>query len=269
MTARLTCCRLRAVRDAILAVYRRTVPDRVRAIVRGALPPPEGAGWDRRAIAARYLSGAGLEIGALQNPLEVPASARVKYVDRMSISGLRQHYPELAELPLVDVDILDDGERLGTIADSSQDFVIANHFIEHCENPLLALRNMLRVLRASGVLYLAVPDKRHTFDAERPVTTLSHLLRDYEEGPEWSRAGHYLEYARLVGKTDDPEGDAAGLMARGYSIHFHVWTPLGVLELMSALPALIGARFEIECFVAQDRECVAVLRKDAASSASR
>lgn len=238
----------------------------MRAIVRGALTPPEGAGWDRRAIAARYLSGAGLEIGALHNPLEVPAGARVKYVDRMSIAGLRQHYPELDGLPLVDVDILDDGERLGAIADSSQDFVIANHFIEHCENPLLALRNMLRVLRAGGVLYLAVPDKRHTFDAGRPVTTLAHLLRDYEEGPEWSRAGHYLEFARLVGKEEDPERDAAGLMAKGYSIHFHVWTPLGVLELMSALPALIGARFEIECFLAQGGECIAVLRKDAAGS---
>ena len=37
---------------------------------------------------------------------------------------------------------MDDGERLATIADATQDFVIANHFLEHCQDPLGALGNM-------------------------------------------------------------------------------------------------------------------------------
>lgn len=80
--------------------------------------------------------------------------------------------------------------------------MIANHFLEHCENPIKAFLNMLRVLRPGGILFLAVPDKRHTFDRDRPVTPLAHLVRDYEEGPGWSRKGHFEEWVRLVHKVD-------------------------------------------------------------------
>ena len=85
----------------------------------------------RRQIAWRYLSGNGIEVGALHSPLEVPSNATVRYVDRMPVDEVRKQYPELAEYHLVEVDIIDDGEILSSIADSSVDFVIANHMIEH------------------------------------------------------------------------------------------------------------------------------------------
>ena len=100
----------------------------------------------------------------------------------MTVAELRPQYHELATAPLVEVEIIDDGERLDKIADASQDFVIANHFLEHCQNPIMALRNMLRVLRVGGILFRAVPDKRYTVDVERPVTTLDHVWRDYAQG---------------------------------------------------------------------------------------
>jgi hypothetical protein len=91
----------------------------------------------------RYLHGEGIEIGALHNPLEVPRSARVGYVDHLPVEELREHYPGLADEPLVEVDVVvdvvDDGERFSTIGDATQDFVIANHFLEQCEDPLGAL----------------------------------------------------------------------------------------------------------------------------------
>ena len=114
---------------------------------------------DRSVIAETYLSGIGIEIGALHNPLKLPIRASAKYVDRLSVPDLRQQYPELASEELVEVDILADGERLETIEDSSQDFVVANHFVEHCQNPVGAVLNMLRVLKPAGILYLALPDK--------------------------------------------------------------------------------------------------------------
>lgn len=49
----------------------------------------------REAIASRYLMGEGIEIGALHMPLRVPVTARVKYLDRLPLEGLRGHYPEL------------------------------------------------------------------------------------------------------------------------------------------------------------------------------
>ena len=137
----------------------------------------------RDAIAAIFLRGDGIEIGALHQPLHLPASARVKYVDRMTVPELRRQYEELADMPLVETDIIDNGEQLTTIGDSTEDFVIANHFIEHCQNPIQTFHNLSRVLKLGGVLYLAVPDKRFTFDADRPCTTIDHIMRDFSEGP--------------------------------------------------------------------------------------
>ena len=219
---------------------------------------------DRDAIARAYIRGTGIEIGALHNPLRVPASANVRYVDRMPVSELREHYPELAAENLVDVDVVDDGERLATVASETQDFVIANHFLEHCQNPLLALENMLRVLKHGGVLYLAVPDKRFTFDADRPVTPLEHLRRDYEEGPEWSRRQHFEEWVQLVNRVSDPERaseETERLVEQDYSIHFHVWTQAEMLELVLEARRRSGGTLDLDCFMRFGEECIFVLRK--------
>jgi SAM-dependent methyltransferase len=216
----------------------------------------------RAAIARRFLRGDGLEIGALHQPLRVPPSARVKYVDRMTSSDLRSHYKELADHALVEPDIVDDGERLATLGDNTQDFVIANHFLEHCQNPILALQNLFRVLRPGGVLYLAVPDKRFTFDVDRPCTSLDHLLRDFTDGPEWSRLQHFEEWSRLVNKRVDEaaiQEEAHHLSETGYSIHFHVWGAAEILEFMTVLQRFV--RHELELVLRNGPETVLILRK--------
>ena len=73
---------------------------------------PEHIVATRHSIASKYLSGEGIEIGALHFPLPTPPQAKVRFVDRSSVADLRAHYPELAEMPLVDVDVVDDGEKL-------------------------------------------------------------------------------------------------------------------------------------------------------------
>lgn len=189
----------------------------------------------RKKIAFRYLRGNGIEIGALHNPLQVSKSAHVRYVDRMTVDDLRLHYPELRREKLVHVDLIDDGELLKTVPDNSQDFVIANHFVEHCENPLLALKNMLRVLKPLGIAYLAVPDKRFTFDADRPATTIEHLVLDLTTGAEQSRLGHFQEWVRYVSKIHDAvrfDDEVQRLMEMQYSIHFHSWNQREMVELL-------------------------------------
>ena len=226
-------------------------------------PPPK---LDREMIAQTYLTGLGIEIGALHNPLKLPPAATAKYVDRLPVSELRAQYPELAEKELVNVDILADGELLESIADLTQDFVIANHFVEHCQNPVGAVLNMLRVLKPTGILYLALPDKRCCFDSDRPVTSLEHVMRDYREGPEWSRRGHFEEWARLVNKSaaEDVDSEVARLMGIDYSIHYHVWTPFEMLELILSLRRMTA--FEIElCFENDGVEVIFILRKPAVS----
>jgi len=220
---------------------------------------------NRYSLAFLYLRGRGIEIGALHNPLTVPPWARVRYVDRMSVADLRKQYPELQAKKLMPVDIVADGELLEGIDDASQDFVIANHFVEHCRNPLSALENMFRVLRPEGILYLALPDKRYTFDRERPLTPLEHLLRDYREGPDWSTKGHFEEWVRLVdGITDPEECDrrVALLMEMDYSIHYHVWTQFEMLEMLHPLRQRYS--FDIEVMHRRKNEVIFIIRAGAA-----
>jgi glycosyltransferase involved in cell wall biosynthesis/SAM-dependent methyltransferase len=218
----------------------------------------------RCAIAAQYLQGEGIEIGALHSPLQVPESAKVRYVDRLSVFDLRMQYPELNELPLVEVDIIDDGEVLGTVADASVDFVIANHMIEHCQNPIASLQNYLRVVKPGGVIYLAIPDKRYTFDRDRPVTSLEHLVRDYQEGPETSKISHFEEYIRLVDRVADPNLSARLLyllIDLDFSIHFHVWTPAAFTEFLTYCQRELPYNFEVDLIQSNDAEFITILRK--------
>ena len=217
----------------------------------------------RRALSWRHLRGEGLEIGGLHRPLPVPRRAKVRYVDRMDVAELRRHFPELAGEPLVPVDVIDDGQTLATQPDASADFIIANHFIEHTEDPLGTLEHHLRVLRPGGILYLAVPDRHHSFDSDRPPTPIEHVVRDRHEGPAWSRAGHQEEWVRLVEKT--PASEAAErirvIEEADYAIHYHVWDPAEFRALLEHARTVEGLPFDVVDFRRNVPEFIAILRR--------
>jgi predicted SAM-dependent methyltransferase len=244
---------------------RRYSPPHLLKALAGATAIPRQILFDARRwrLAKRYINGSGLEVGALHRPLRVPPDARVRYVDRMDRAELRSHYPELADEPLVEVDVIDDGETLSSQEDASVDFVIANHFIEHTQDPLGTLSNLLRILRPGGILYLAVPDRRRTFDADRPPTPLEHLVRDHREGPGWSRAAHQEEWARLVDKVPAAEVDerVRALEESDYSIHFHVWTPREFGELLEHARLELRLPFAVQELRGNSFEFIAVLRR--------
>jgi SAM-dependent methyltransferase len=224
----------------------------------------------RRRLARRYLSGDGLEIGALHLPLPLPRGARARYVDRMSVADLRAHYPELDEYDLVEPDFLDDGEALASVPSDSMDFVIVNHLIEHCQDPIAALLAQARVLRGGGVLYLAAPDRRRTsFDRDREETTLEHLVRDHELGPEVSRSQHYEEWTRLAIRVpaDEVAGHAAALEEQDYSIHFHTFTLTSFLALMLRSREEYGLPFEVVATETNNHEFIVIARKTAGADA--
>lgn len=221
----------------------------------------------RDRVAQQYISGDGIEVGALHGPLPVPPTAKVRYLDRLPVSELRIHYPELAQHQLVDVDIIDDGETLCSIADCSLDFVIANHTIEHCQNPIGTIEQNLRVLKSGGVLYMAVPDKRYTFDCDRPLTPLDHLIGDYTDGPEWSKKGHYEEWVKLVQKApkNEVEERVQYLLGIDYSIHFHVWEQKSFIELLLYCQQKLNLPFDLELIQKNEGEFICILRKIEAS----
>lgn len=218
----------------------------------------------RRTLAHRYLRGSGLEIGALHYPQEVPEGSNVSYVDRMDTADLRKQYPELSKESLVEPDIIDDGEKLSKVESASQDFIIANHFLEHCMDPIGTIENHLRVLKPGGFLFLGVPDKRDTFDKERPATTVAHLARDYTEGGQVSRHEHFQEWVGMMDKLSGTEADARvkELEEIDYSIHFHVWTPWEFTELLLYCKKELKFPIALEVIEKNHHEFIVVVKKD-------
>ena len=114
------------------------------------------------------------------------------------------------------------------------------------------------------MIYLAIPDKRETFDRLRPNTPFAHVVKDDAEGPAGSRREHFLEYAHLVEHA--PPGieqsvRADHLMEIDYSIHFHVWDKPAVCEFVGRLAGDIGLPFDPIQFRDNGLEAIWILRK--------
>jgi SAM-dependent methyltransferase len=184
-----------------------------------------------RALLCRFLSGAGVELGPGHVPFRVPlAGVTVRYVDRWDPEGSRHLFPELegAAFPPPDIVADLDTDRLSSLADGSQDFVIASHVLEHLVDPLGMLEEIHRVLRVGAVAILMLPDRRHTFDADRAATSLSHLIDDHRSRATVVSEEHLEDFLRVAGAltpTDIPESDRESLYAwhRRRSIHVHCW----------------------------------------------
>jgi predicted SAM-dependent methyltransferase len=214
----------------------------------------------REQLARRYLRGDGIEVGAMSEPLPLPDGARVRYVDYKPAAALRTAETQKIREP----DIISDLESMVGIADSSVDFVVANHVLEHVENPLRALGAVSRVLRRSGTAFIALPDKRYTYDKPRSVTPLQHILRDFRDGPEWSRHGHFRDWTVHVERVRGEqavEQRACELERDAVSIHFHVWDPPAMRQMFEYAASAPDTRLVPEHTQQNRHEVIWILRK--------
>lgn len=93
---------------------------------------------------------------------------------------------------------------LSCIKDASYDYVLSSHCIEHLANPLECLIEWRRVLKHDGLILLAVPHKDGTFDHKRPVTSLQHLICDFENRISEDDLTHLDEVLALHDLSKDP-----------------------------------------------------------------
>lgn len=152
-------------------------------------------------LAYHLCRGKGLEIGAMSAPYPFSFKCQVFYADIMSSDDLRKSVdnsgiPDLYKGEFVNVDFVLNPPRFGLeeLASGSFDFVYSSNVLEHTTNPIYALMEQIRVVRTDGVIYVAIPNKWHTYDRERKATPMS----DFEYRYLNSIFHHSIEEARDV-----------------------------------------------------------------------
>jgi len=117
---------------------------------------------------------------------------------------------------------------------------MSSHVLEHLANPFLGLKNWIRVLKDEGILVLVVPHKDGTFDHQRPVTSLVHLIQDFEDQIDEGDMTHLDEILELHDLGKDP--DAGGFDAfkarslnniRNRCLHHHVFDTKLAVEVVN------------------------------------
>lgn len=234
-------------------------------------------------------AGTGLEIGALHNPTKVVPGASVRYVDRLAHLQLVKNYSEFDATQIVRPDIIDDRFTLSNVANESQDYVIANHVLEHSPNPIQVLENWCRVTRPSGLLFVTVPIAETTFDKDRTLTTVDHIMDDYqlsrrgeEAAMEKRNLAHYREWVAIsvpamqkdmnvslpnVRQTEI-ETKAEELRDCEAEIHFHTFSEKSFRQLLDSICEEVLPELSVKEYGAVGGEVVAVLRKADRAGAS-
>ncbi len=222
-------------------------------------------------LSIRYISGTGIEIGALHAPLSVDKKkAKVLYVDRMSQKDLYQQYPEFKKYDIVAADIIDNGDELSTIPDNTYDFCISNHVLEHLEDPLKALCNWMRILKPEGILYLSIPLPQNIHDKNRQATSITHIIEDYglaKESEKYAtkRYGHFLDFVRSTNMSESANAEfinvkTAELMSMDYSIHFHVFSEEVLLQIIDFVSENVALKI-VEFVKNEPEEFIIIIKK--------
>ncbi len=204
------------------------------------------------------LRGRGIEIGALDLP--IPGIHPI-YVDRATSFAGKS----------TTADVIADAAQL-PFAAGALDYVASSHLLEHLPDPVRALVEWHRVVRAGGWIYLVVPDRRYTFDRQRECTPVEHMLSDFEAGADGRDTTHFEDYAmkrelagsRLAAGTDP--ADWPGLRARvlerlreaaarggAPDLHYHVFEPSNLAALVERLRTHPATRLDWEIVRVEER----------------
>lgn len=186
---------------------------------------------------SKYLIGAGVEIGAFRTPIP---GIKPTYVDRFAeYAGeptLADYYGDACEIPF---------------HDSSLGYVASSHVLEHVANPLAAIREWFRAIRPGGHMYLVVPDRRKTFDHLRPLTSVSHMIDDWNRSVTQCDGTHIEDFVfgvdwKMFSPSTAPSEEQASRkdLARVYrnsvdagleiNIHFHTFEASNLASLIES-----------------------------------
>jgi hypothetical protein len=217
----------------------------------------------RRTVADFFVRGVGIEVGAGDRPFPIPSHARCGYGDIRDIEELKAYFKSSK----ISIGDLIDAQTFAGIPDGSLDFIISAHVIEHLENPIGSILTGMKKLKCGGTYLLAVPDARYTFDRQRPLTTVDHIMADFEDGGKGTRLESYRDFVRYTAvaewgedvAVESIDSEAKKLSDANLDIHFHVWTGETFLRMLNEI--INDDEFEIVGTTAVVNENIFVLRR--------
>jgi SAM-dependent methyltransferase len=195
--------------------------------------------------------------------------ATVEYVDVLSNEMLESRYglPASHLVPLAHVI---DGNNLSVYRDGELDFLIANHVLEHFDDPVGGLIEWLRILKPGGRLFITLPNHRsNCYDWQRIPARAEHLELDYSDpsGRPARNLKHYEDFAQAINQW--PDGDpnihrqAMEWTEANDRHHYHVYDEQTVVDVLTlaARHAGCGLRFIGGLLPAQGFEFLMVVEK--------
>lgn len=158
------------------------------------------------------LDGRGIEVAPYFNPLVRKSDGHdVLILDVFDTETLKSRAREDPDIEdgrieaIEDVDLVGDASRLDLIVERLSltgkiDYIVSSHNFEHLPNPIRFLQGAQAALKPGGVLSIAVPDCRASFDHFRMPSRLADWLDAYHEDRSQPSPGtvfdHEVHHAR-------------------------------------------------------------------------
>lgn len=142
----------------------------------------------RRRFLADRLDGEinrSLEIGALNVPTLLPTECDARFLDWFSTEDLRARHENNSVVPpetIVPIDYVVADTQFADVVSEKFDLLIANHVIEHIPDLIGWFDQLAQLAEPDGYLFLAVPDRRYTFDYFRPEDDAVDIVRAHLDG---------------------------------------------------------------------------------------
>jgi 2-polyprenyl-3-methyl-5-hydroxy-6-metoxy-1,4-benzoquinol methylase len=157
----------------------------------------------QRILAMVDVKGRGVEIGPGYDPIAPKREGYdVQVIDHTSREKLVEKYrPVGADVDRIEeVDFVWRGESYLELTGAAEayDWIIASNLVEHTPDFIAFLEDCDAILKDGGVLALAVPDRRYSFDRFRPVSGLAHVIDSHVARHKIPSVGTAAEYCMNV-----------------------------------------------------------------------